>query len=245
MQTDTKKKKRKKKKERKTVSECRWTCTQENQSLCSSSKKMAAMKHEKSRIFYRHISLFLSLSLCLFVFPVLRSSIRNMLVGFMLFSALLEVSLLSGEPQKFFATLQDLFSFGWWFRKPSSQTGRFLAAEVIKIIHVKCQNCSAFNEANETKKRWWRYLSARGISNLGSEGSGVEGVFKETLVSVVLVWIWRTDSDCGSSIMWWGDISTPSRIFSTVHSTDLVILRSSTIRLRGKCGNSCCTCLIR
>ena len=59
-----------------------------------------------------------------------------MLVSLMLFSALLEVSLLSSDPQKFFATLQNLFSFGWWFRKPPSQAGRFLAAEVIKIIHI-------------------------------------------------------------------------------------------------------------
>ena len=39
------------------VSERRWTCTQGNQSLYSSSKKIIATKHEKSRTFYQHISL--------------------------------------------------------------------------------------------------------------------------------------------------------------------------------------------
>lgn len=113
----------------------------------------------------------------------------------------------------------------------------------------RCSTCSL--SAGDFENRTPRLegsspLSARGMSSPGSAGKESRELVDSLppLLLLLLVWISTKDSGSGSSIRWKVEFSTPSRMFSTVHSTDLVILRSSTIWFRGKCGNSCCTCLI-
>lgn len=71
------------------------------------------------------------------------------------------------------------------------------------------------------------YLSAAGMSSLGSQELPANG-----LGMMLGMEACGTESVSGSSITWCGIVSLPSRIFSTVNSTDLVTLKSSTITFR-------------